>query len=197
MTPPKKKGPRKKAPRTQKNRERNRELEPDAAPAQGLSDEINPNTGTPFAQSFLDARFKAGEPSGNPGGRPKGSKTMKGWARQILDEPFLDPGTGEPVPNPITGDPMTKREAFMRNQIDLAIQQTPDRQAVEIVASREYPKPSLLDLKVSAGGHDAEVREAVGALDDAGMDAMDIVLRQLGAKSALTTEPAGDDDEVH
>lgn len=196
MSTPPKKAPRKKPSRPQKNREKNGEPKPDAAPAKVLSDEINPNTGTPFAQAFVDARFKPGQVA-NPGGRPKGRRTMKSFAADILDEPLLDPATGDPVPNPITGAPMSKREAFMRNQIDLAIQQRPDRHAVDLVAAREYPKPSLLDLKVSAGGHDAEVREAVGALDEAGMDAMDLVLRQLGAKSALTSAPAGDDDEVH
>ena len=194
MTPPKKKGPRKKAPRAQQNRAAKRPSHHTAP--ESPEPEINPQNGKPFSPAFVAARFQPGQIA-NPTGRPKGSKTMKGWARHILDEPLLDPDTGEPVPNPITGDPMTKREAFMRNQIDLAIQQRPDRNAVEIVASREYPKPSLLDLKISAGGHDAEVRDAVGALDDEGMDAMDLVLRQLGAKSALTPEPAGDDDEVH
>lgn len=194
MSTPPKKAPRKKSARPQKNREKNGEPEPDAAPAKVLSDEINPNTGTPFAQAFVDARFKPGQVA-NPGGRPKGRRTAKSYLQSILDETFVDENTGLPVDNPVTGDPMTKREALMRRLVDDSLRRHPDRQALEIVTSREIPKPTVIDATIETT--DPKVREAVSALDKMGREALRSVLGQLGAKSPLDDDPASPDDPIH
>ena len=139
-----------------------------------------------YSPEFLAQQFQPGE-SGNPTGRAKGQRSGKGWIRKILAEMVTTD----------KGQVMTKAEALARRIVNGSLRDTPDRQLLEILTSREYPKPSLLDLKISQDNHDPEVREAVGALDEEGMAAMEVVLRQFGAKSALTSDPAGDEDELH
>ena len=151
------------------------------------SEEIHPLTGAPYSQEFVAGRFKPGQ-SGNPGGRPRGRKSVKAWIDEILDEELVDTKTGRV---------MTKGEVFARRVVHGAIGLHPDPQLREILASREYPKPSTLDLTLSQGEHDPEAREVVQALDAEGRKALREVVQQLGGRSELDDSPAKADESVH
>ncbi len=190
MTPPPKKPSRKKSARSQESRDAIRDESEVPDP------EINPRTGEPFPPEFLAARFQPGH-SGNPKGRTKGQKSLKSVLLKLLDEPLLDPDTREPVEHrEAEGDgTMTKLEALGRMLMEGALKSRPDRQMLEIIVSQIMPKPMVIDATIETT--DPKIREAVGALDGLGREALRSVLGQLGAKSPLDDEPATPDDSVH
>lgn len=174
----KKKAPKKKAARKRTPKSPPVDLGWDTGP-------IEPPPQQNFSQEFLDNKFKPGQ-SGNPGGRPKGRRSIKSWVNKVLQE---EVETTE-------GLKMTKAEALARRLVNGALRSEPDRQLLQILTSREYPKPNIHDIRMGNAPNDT-VHEAVGELDDEGRAALELALDQLGAKSQLSDEPASEDDPVH
>jgi hypothetical protein len=149
------------------------------------ANEVDHRTGEPYSEAFLAARFQPGA-SGNPGGRAKGRKSIKALIEEILDEEIKVRGGGL----------MQGREALARAIVKGALKARPNPQMLEILTSREYPKPNIHDVRLGPGANEV-VREAVGHLDAKGIKALEVALGQLGAVSGMDSKPPGDGDPVH
>ena len=139
-----------------------------------------------FSPEFVAQQFKPGQ-SGNPSGRAKGHRTLKGWIQLILNTESVETQDGKT---------MSKGEALARRLVNGALRANVDRQFMEIVSSREYPKPTIHDIKLP-DPPDTTARDVVATLDAAGRDALAEVVKQLGATSALDDSMAGEDEQVH
>jgi hypothetical protein len=149
------------------------------------ANEVDHRTGEPYSEAFLAARFQPGE-SGNPGGRKRGRRSIKALIEDVLDEEVKAAG----------GTIMQGREALARAIVKGALKLRPNAQMLEILVSREYPKPNIHDIRLGEGANKA-VREAVGKLDAKGVKALEVALGQLGAVSALDAAPPGDGEPIH